>query len=134
MAAEMDRRVGEEQPDTWSDLVSLGLGVSRAVLGEEPRPDPRPWVRGCEPELSSFDQEVSRASLRKRKARIGMNGRLLLRTFVAVSVVVLRGLGLRRLHGGIRRPNRFRTKPIKVMLLVSLPLLRSSGFVALPFL
>ena len=68
LAAEMDRRVGEEQPDTWSDLVSLGLGVSRAVLGEEPRPDPRPWVRGCEPELSSFDQEVSRASLRKRKA------------------------------------------------------------------
>ena len=61
LAAEMNRRVGEEQPDTWSDLVSLGLGVSRAVLGEEPRPDPRPWVRGCEPELSSFDQEVSRA-------------------------------------------------------------------------
>ena len=87
LAAEMDRRIGEEQPDTWSDLVSLGLGVSRAVLGEEPRPDPRPWVRGCEPELSSFDQEVSRASLRKRR----MNGGLLLRTFVAVSVVVLRG-------------------------------------------
>ena len=63
LATEMDRRVGEEQPATWSDLVSLGLGVSRAVLGEEPRMDPRPWVRGCEPELSSFDQEVSRASL-----------------------------------------------------------------------
>ena len=69
LATEMDRRVGEEQPATWSDVVSLGLGVSRAVLGEEPRLDPRPWVRGCDPELSSFDQEVSRASLRKRKAK-----------------------------------------------------------------
>ena len=62
-----------------------------------------------------------------------MNGRLLLRMFVAVSVVVLRGLGLRRLHGGIRRPNRFKTKPIKVMLLVFSQPLRSSGFVALLF-
>ena len=35
-----------------------------------------------------------------------MNGRHRLRTFVAVSVVVLLGLGLRRLHGGIRRLNR----------------------------
>ena len=64
----MDRRISEEQPDNWSDLIALGLGVSRAILGEEPRRNPRPWVRGCEPELSSFDQEVSRASLRKRKA------------------------------------------------------------------
>ena len=29
--------------------------------------DPRPWVRGCEPELSSFDQAVSKASVRKRR-------------------------------------------------------------------
>ena len=47
-----------------------------------------------------------------------MSGELLLRTFVDVSGVVRHGLGLRRLHGGIRRPNRFRIRPIRVMLLV----------------
>ena len=44
-----------------------------------------------------------------------MNGEHQLLTFVVASVVVLLGLGLRRLHGGIRRHNRFRTRPIKVM-------------------
>ena len=67
LAVEMDMRFGQEQPTTWSEVVSLGLGVSWAVLGEGRRLDPTPWVRGCEPELSSFE-EVSRASLRKRKA------------------------------------------------------------------
>ena len=53
---------------TWPDLVTLGVGVARAVLGEEPKRDARPWVRGCEPELASYDQDVSRASVRKRQA------------------------------------------------------------------
>ena len=44
------------------------MGVARAVLGEEPKPDPCPWVRGCEPELSSYDQAVSRVSICKRQA------------------------------------------------------------------
>ena len=48
---------------SWFLWVGGFTGSSR-----EPRPDPRPWVRGCEPELSSCDQEVSRASFRKRKA------------------------------------------------------------------
>ena len=130
MAAEMDRRVDEEQPATWSDLVSLGLGVSRAVLAVEPRLDPRPWARGCELELCSFDQEVSRASLRKRKAEDWDEWKVSVGTFVAGTVVVLLGLGLRRLHGGIRRPNRCRIRPTKEMPLVFLPLLRSSGIVA----
>ena len=43
-------------------------GVARAVLGEEPKSEARPWVKGCEPELVSFDQAVSRASVRKRQA------------------------------------------------------------------
>ena len=68
MATELDRRVGDEQPATWSELVTLGVGVARAVLGEEPKRDVRPWVRGCEPELSGYDQAVSSASIRKRQA------------------------------------------------------------------
>ena len=38
------------------------------MLGEEPKRDVRPWVRGCELELSGYDQEVSNASIRKRQA------------------------------------------------------------------
>ena len=53
LAAELDRRVSDEQPTTWPDLVTLGVGAARAVLGEEPKRDARPWVRGCEPELAS---------------------------------------------------------------------------------
>ena len=68
LATELDRRVGDEQPATWSDLVTLGVGVARAVLGEEPKRDVRPWVRGCEPELSGFDRAISDASIRKRQA------------------------------------------------------------------
>ena len=49
-------------------LGHLRGGVARAVLGEEPKRDARPWVRGCEPELASYDQDVSRASVRKRQA------------------------------------------------------------------
>ena len=67
-ATEMDRRVGLEPPASWREVVDLGLGVARAVLGEEPKSDPRPWVRGCEPELRVFDQAVSLASSRKRSA------------------------------------------------------------------
>ena len=46
----------------------MGLGVARAVLGEEPKKDPRPWVRGCEKELVTFDRAVTQASCRKRVA------------------------------------------------------------------
>ena len=43
LAAELDRRVGLEPPVSWSEVVDLGLGVAKAVLGEEPKSDPRPW-------------------------------------------------------------------------------------------
>ena len=49
LATELDKRVGDEQPTTWPELVSLGVGVARAILGEEPKRDVRPLVRGCEP-------------------------------------------------------------------------------------
>ena len=68
LATELDRRVTEDQPTTWSDVVSLGVGVARAVLGEEPRQDHRPWVKGLERELSTYDQAVSGAYNRKRQA------------------------------------------------------------------
>ena len=68
LATELDRRVADEQPTTWPEVVSLGLGVARAVLGEEPKKDPRPWVRVCEKELVTFDQAVTQASRRKRAA------------------------------------------------------------------
>ena len=58
LVVEMDRTVNEEQPTTWRELVGLGLGVSKGFLGEEPRPDRRPWVTDCEVELSCFDQDV----------------------------------------------------------------------------
>ena len=68
LATELDGRVSDKQPTTWPALVTLGVGVARAVLGEEPKRDARPWVRGCESELASYDQDVSRASVRKRQA------------------------------------------------------------------
>ena len=68
LAAELDRSVGLEPPVSWSEVVDLGLGVARAVLGEEPKSDPRPCVRGCEPALRVFDKAVSLASSRKRAA------------------------------------------------------------------
>ena len=68
LAAELDRRIGLEPPVSWSEVVDLGLGVARAVLGEEPKSDPRPWVKGCEPALRVFDKAVSLASSRKRAA------------------------------------------------------------------
>ena len=34
LAAELDRRVSDEQPTTWPELVTLEVGVARAVLGE----------------------------------------------------------------------------------------------------
>ena len=40
LATELDRRVADEQPTTWPEVVSLGLGVARAILGEEPKKDP----------------------------------------------------------------------------------------------
>ena len=46
LSAELDRRVAESEPTSWSGVVDLGLGVARAVLGDEPSRDPRPWVRG----------------------------------------------------------------------------------------
>ena len=58
----------QSEPTSWSEVVDLGLGVARAVLGDEPCRNPRPWVRGFEGELQGFDQAVSQASSRKRKA------------------------------------------------------------------
>ena len=46
----------------------LGVGVAGAVLGEEPLQDSRPWVRGCEQELSTYDHAASKVSVRKRQA------------------------------------------------------------------
>ena len=43
LATELNRRVTDEQPKTWPKVVSLGVGVARAVLDEEPKQDPRPW-------------------------------------------------------------------------------------------
>ena len=68
LATELDRRVADEQPTTWPEVASLGLGVARAILGEEPKKDPRAWVRGCEKEIVTFDQAVTQASCRKRAA------------------------------------------------------------------
>ena len=36
LSAELDRRVAESVPTSWSEVVDLGLGVARAVLGDEP--------------------------------------------------------------------------------------------------
>ena len=62
----MDRRVNEDQPSSWQDVVELGVGVARAVLGEEPKKDPRPWVRGGEAELLVLDRSLGPS--RKRSA------------------------------------------------------------------
>ena len=35
LATELDRRVADEQPSSWTSVVDLGLGVAQAVLGEE---------------------------------------------------------------------------------------------------
>ena len=67
MATELDRRLTEDKPTTWHEVVSLGVGVARAVLGEEPL-DHRPWGKGLEHELSTYDQAVTRASTCKRQA------------------------------------------------------------------
>ena len=67
LASEMDRRFQTDAPSSWTEVVELGIGVAR-VLGEEPKRDPRPWVRGCEATLLDFDQQVSRAASRKRAA------------------------------------------------------------------
>ena len=68
LATELDRRVVGKQPTTWPEIVSLGLGVARAIVGEEPKKGPRPWVRGCENELVSFDRAVAQASSQKWEA------------------------------------------------------------------
>ena len=68
LAAEMDRRCQLDAPSSWTEVVDLGIGVARAVLGEETKKDPRPWVRGCEATLLDLDQQVSRAASRKRAA------------------------------------------------------------------
>ena len=68
LSVEMDRRVNEDQPSSWQDVVELGVGVARAVFGEDPKKNPRPWVRGGEAELSVLDREVSRANGRKLSA------------------------------------------------------------------
>ena len=61
---ELNRRVAA----TWFEVVSLGVGVARAVLGEEPLQDSHPWVRSSSQELSAYDYVVSRASVRMRQA------------------------------------------------------------------
>ena len=49
LSAELDRRVAETEPTSWSEVVDLGLGVA-------------------EGEVQGFEQVVSQASSRKRKA------------------------------------------------------------------
>ena len=100
MATELDRRVGDEQPATWSDLVTLGVGVARAVLGEEPKRDVRPWVRGCEPELSGYDQAISNASIRKRQAETWEEWSESVAEVRRCNVGGWRGFVLRRWRGG----------------------------------
>ena len=56
-----------EQPESWNEAVDL-LEVARVMLGEEPKKDTRPWVRGCEPVRLSFNKAVSQASSCKRAA------------------------------------------------------------------
>ena len=68
LATELDRRVTEDEPTTWTEVVLLGVGIARAVLGEEPVQDHRPWVKGLEHELSTYDQAVSGAHTRNRQA------------------------------------------------------------------
>ena len=36
LATELNRRVVDDQPTIWPEVVSLGVGVARAGLGEEP--------------------------------------------------------------------------------------------------
>ena len=71
LASARDRRFQTDAPSSWSEVVELGIGVAPAVLGEEPKRDPRPWVRGCEAALLDFDQQVSRAASRKRAVEDG---------------------------------------------------------------
>ena len=66
LATELDRRVSDEQPTTWPDLVTLGVGVARAVLGEEPKRDARPckrrrlaWLRSKE--VAWWDNKAQQA-------------------------------------------------------------------------
>ena len=76
LATELDRRVGDEQPTTWPELVTLGVGVARAVLGEEPK---RMFVPGFGVVSLSFLSMTKRflelrfVSDRRRHGRSGRN-------------------------------------------------------------
>ena len=122
LAAELDRRVGLEPPVSWSEVVDLGLGVAKAVLGEEPKSDPRPWVRGCEPALREFDKAVSLASSRKRAATSWDEWREANYEVRRCKRRRVHGCGIRRSNGGMIRHVWRRIKPTKAMLLGCLPL------------
>ena len=99
LATELNCRVADEQPTTWPEVVSLGAGVAQGILDDEPKQDSRPWAWGCEPEESWEEWRESVTEVRhckhRRLAWLGFWG------------------GLR---GGMPRPNRSRTKPIRAML------------------
>ena len=88
----------------------MGLGFARAILGEEPKKDPRPWVRGCENELATFDRAVTQASCKKRVAEFWQNGESWLASYDVVSDDALPGWGIRSLLGGTIRHNKFRIR------------------------
>ena len=98
VATELDRRVEGEQPTTWPEVVMVGVGVARAVLGEEPKRDAHPSVR--EPEHSSYDQAVSTVFVCKRQAETWEDWTESVAEIRRCKHGVLLGLGLRRLRGG----------------------------------
>ena len=92
--------------------------------------DRRPWAKGCERELSAFDNAVSRASIRKRQAESWEDWRESVseaRRCKRQRSAWLRSTEVAWRDAKQLRPNRFRIKPTKVMLLGCLLLLRSCG-------
>ena len=128
LATELDWRVTEDKPATWSEVVSLGVGVARAVLGEEPVQDHRPWVKGLEHELSTHDQAVSGAYTRKRQADSLEELRESLaeiRRCKRRRSAWLRAKEVEWWDDKARALGRYRTKPTKVILLGLFLLLRN---------
>ena len=95
-----------------SAVVKLGLEVSQAVVGEER--DSRPWCRGCQVHL------LVRQLHRFLVANVQWDGYKLSMRCVQARGTAQPGWWTRRLNGGLPKPNLFRTRLIKAMLLVSL--------------
>ena len=95
LATELERRMQEEQPQSWATVADLGLEVASAVLGPEPPKDSRPWVLGFEAELQHHDVAVAQASSRKRSAVDDEGWRLPKGNGDRRNVVAQHGLGTR---------------------------------------